>query len=322
MKTLVRQMYEMPQLLWEAQVALAMIALWGALLNLCVIYCVVIRRVIPLRADTCLTLMIAVFDMVACVFSLSAEVLRLAGTLTLKTPVFCHLDLFLFGTSTFGSLAMTTVLSFIRYLNVVRGWRVEYKNCFTNALAFLGVVWIVILARGLSNPLVLMPSGLYCMPFAEKASGAKSILEVLYPLVILPCPFIIFISYGCIIRHYHQELRAKAAISVHQIATDLSHSRTLIQSLRNQFVRAHFKNITKLLLILLAYAICLLPEFTMSTLALLFKWYRPNWVDQVAFLAIFSLAIINPIIVLHIHLGSAKASKTHPDSKGSDSTIF
>ncbi|KAJ9064193.1 hypothetical protein DSO57_1032989 [Entomophthora muscae] len=295
-----RSWYAVPELQTWAQAMLVGISLAGLLLNGLVVY-VVGKRQVLFTADGIFMALVGLFDMLACGFAFTASILRLGGWLSLSSAYFCTFDLFLFSTTTFASLLLTTALSATRYLVVVRRWEWNTKPFLAVALVYLCLLWIEIISKGLSNPLVLMPSGLYCMPYMHHDTATKIFLEAIYVALFLPCPIIILVSYSLVTLHYHRCLKQSAIDSAHELTKDIGQPRTLVKSLRKRYLRSHLRPLITLVLIIAGYLFSLFPEYAMSLSTLIVGTHRTSTMDCICFLAIFSLSIINPLFVLHIN---------------------
>lgn len=295
-----RSWYAAPEIQEWAQALLVVMSLAGLLLNVLVVY-VVGRRRAALTTDVIFMALVGSFDIVACSFALVTSLLRMSGAISHHDPDYCRFDLFLFSTTTFASLIMTSTLSAARYLVVVRNWNLTTRTCLVSTAAFLCLLWIETLGRGLSNPLIVMPSGLYCMPYTRDARGAKLVFEVMYCLLMVPCPVVILASYGLVTRHFHRHIKRTALSSANQLDREMAQPRILVKYMRKKYLRTHLSHLVKLMLVAAIYFVALLPEYTMSIATLLLGAKRTPAIDSVAFLAIFSLSLINPLFVLHIN---------------------
>lgn len=294
------ELYAAPELSVPTQMVFFLVAFAGLMLNLVVLFVVLLRRQTSHSSESILMMLVAGFDLVACAFSLLAEQLRIIGVLKIDNATYCYADLFLFSTSTFASLTMTCALSLVRYINVVWRRRISRVVAVGLSLLYLGFVWLVVVGRGVTSPLMLMPSGLYCMPYVQNPTGFGDFLETMYVVLFLPCPLVLMLSYALVTRHYYSVIKrnaqrsaamalAKAELSV---ASALAH---------NSYVRAHLRNILELVLVVALYLASILPEFVMSICTLLAQTRRTNALDNYVFIAMFSLSVINPLFVLHLN---------------------
>ncbi|KAJ9087995.1 hypothetical protein DSO57_1027435 [Entomophthora muscae] len=264
----------------------------GLALNLLVLYMATWSSH-ALAIDTVAMMLVAVLDLVACLFIAVAQTMRWCGV---QVP--CMVDLMVFATASFGSLGMTAVLSGVRYASIVRGWQLDTRNGILGCLVVLGMIWMVVVSRGLLFRMEVMPSGFYCMPIPEYGNDWYVLLDVIYNSLLFPCPVVIVVCYVLVTCHY-------CTLARHDGSSAFPQPMTWSKQLAFYYRRITYK----LVLIVVAYSISIFPEYFLSFLSLITQFQRTYTQDVIAFLLIFSLSIINPFFILHLHKGSR--SKAH-----------
>lgn len=255
----------------------------GLALNTLVLYMAALFRQ-EVAVDTVAMTLVAVLDLAACLFIAVAQCVRWCGG-----GVPCWVDLGLFATASFGSLGMTAMLSAVRYVSIVRGWRVDTRRGILGCLGVLGVLWGVVVVRGLVFPMALMPSQFYCMPVPAYSHPGYVALDLVYSALLLPCPVVIVASYVRVTCHYRRLARPDDSPAM---------------SWADQLAGYYRRVTLKLVLIVVAYFVAIVPEYLLSLLSLVSAFQRTYAQDAVAFLLMFSLAIVNPFFVIHLHEGS------------------
>lgn len=291
-----------------SETLLVIISILGLISNVVVLKIVFCPRTrSPLEADSILMIMIAIFDVIACCFALVTQFLRWGQIISYLEPLpWCYYDLIIFSTSTFATLALTSALSLVRYLVIVRGWDISWRRSLQMGIILILAVWFVILYRGLENPLLPMPSGLYCMPHAPLSAApiGQIIVDILYSTLVLPFPFLIISCYALVTLHYHRLVDQGSRAVLHQ-SDGLVYSPSQMQSVVSQFTKTQRRNTIKLVLIIVAYVLAIGPEYIFSFLNLAIGYNRSANQDCLCFLCLFSISLINPLFVLNLHHASS-----------------
>ncbi|KAI0242462.1 hypothetical protein L0F63_001568 [Massospora cicadina] len=228
---------------------------------------------------------IALFDLVVCVsIVVSLGTRWWFGKRVWDTHgAWCKFTAISFNGATVITLAFTGLLATVRYRALVQRKQINSRTwLMVGMLLMVGLVTSFI-DRGLNGMLFVLPAGFYCTPqywgldIKTVAFGLINIGVLVPALIAIPwCYAQITIYYSHLIRSMH----------------DIDHSEAVSRLKRNTAYLA---------LVLIAYSICIFPEFFHILISIIKKVKRTALSDGIVMLLLACVTLINPLFALLLH---------------------
>lgn len=264
--------------LLEIDVAMAAIGVVAVALNL---FLLRILGQEKFTIDGGLMMLIATSDLALGAFVVFSVSLRHADAARHAGFGMCLASSVVFNAATVVTPVLVAQLSMVRYLAIVRGQHVSRGYVGVSLLA-MGLVWCLFLWRGLTSPLVLLPSGIACTPrywgrrVADKLFGLPILAIALPSLVATP------VCYYRIMAHYWAML-----------SFDGHGAQLAKRQLRRQA--------SYIALFMVAYAVAFLPKLAHVLLTTAFAYRRTALADGLVMSLLFTITVTNALFTLLLH---------------------
>ncbi|KAI0226312.1 hypothetical protein L0F63_003231 [Massospora cicadina] len=238
-----------------------------------------LRRRTGWAIDVQLMFLIAVLDTMCGLFVMVLQISQnVRGETLIEYSGWCTLSVVMCEATVVSAVVLTAMLSLARYLAIVRGCSLRTGRWMVGGIVAIVIIWVVVYMVSLLDQPQAMPSMLYCFPLRSDFKSPGMMAYVLFLLLtLMPSLLVVGVCY-CLL---------------------LIHLRRLINYGEPALGRGRL--IIKIILIVAAYGLTLLPE-----LCLLFKEAtsmipRTPGEDAFVTLLLFSITIVNAIFVLALH---------------------
>ncbi|KAJ9084933.1 hypothetical protein DSO57_1019109 [Entomophthora muscae] len=262
----------------------------GLLLNGLLLKLIASKRSRP-AIDCILLTIIAELDLLTSVYIIVSQVWKwLSGYSVVRdASAWCYLSSSLGRMAKLASLDVTALLSLVRYVAIVRGANIVNRYWLAVAIMLIGVIAALFTVKSVFTIPTVAASGLYCFALHDFENPVFIAFHAILPLFAVPPLFIIPTCYALVISHYRRILT--------QITDTLP--RHLVYQSRG------------LLVITIAYALVIIPEYLIIVLCVYFKVEVSPDVDSMARILISSITIVNPLFALFLHEDTRKELFSH-----------
>ncbi|KAI9292490.1 hypothetical protein K502DRAFT_76636 [Neoconidiobolus thromboides FSU 785] len=240
--------------------------------------------------DGLLIQLISLFDIIIALFLTFTQLYRwitVKDSDAFEQSMVCTLSSIIFNSTIIVALSLTSQLSIIRYLAIVKSYSIN--NTKTKILSFFTIVLIIsgfTVAHFFGTPKV-MPSGLFCITAPIKLNR---ILFSIYGPTMLIVTFLIIMSipvFYCMITLHYYYINQKLKAQVGDLRKVSS------------FYKSH--HVLYLFLVSFCYILSLMPELILLIVETTTKFKRDYTIDSISLVLLFSETVINPLFVLTLH---------------------
>ncbi|KAI9296531.1 hypothetical protein K502DRAFT_340922 [Neoconidiobolus thromboides FSU 785] len=262
------------------------VAILSILSNALLFYITCFRRKFNFAIDSIMVTFIAVFDLIVSVFMFISLIFKWAtdNVYTKDQSYWCHMSSILFGSTTFATLTLVALFAVLRYLVIVKGYRIHSMTSVIASIILIGSTWAIFLERSFSSSrLKVNPSGLYCVPQMWGRDWDDRVLA--FYLLIITVPSIIMIPL----------FNSLVAVHYGKIVKEMGRESKIpgIGKLRS--------NVIKLFIIVFAYTITTLPEFISVIYVVITDGIRYSLLDGIVITLFFSVTLVNSFFTLFLH---------------------
>lgn len=246
------------------EVLVAVLGAVSVVLNAAVIACTAMRREAGWGIDGVLLVLIGGSDIAS---SLMMGVFQASP----RTDLWCFASSVAFCGSTLASLLLTAQLGLVRYLVIVRKWKLASRRWAIGGGVLIVVAWHLFTFATLLGQPLRMASRLYCIPAHRHhgSSGARVYLDVTLSMFVFSLVLVVGV-YGFIGYHYYRRSRNP-------------------------------RHMLKLVLIVTCYLVAIVPEFGLMLFNHVTDTHRSPLQDAVVVTLLFSTTLINALFVLIWH---------------------
>ncbi|KAJ9055239.1 hypothetical protein DSO57_1005939 [Entomophthora muscae] len=267
---------------WEMDAIMFLLVLVGATINTVLLYVARMCRVAAQAIDVMLIQIIAIFDMLICLFMMFSIVLRymVGNTILAYNGWWCHMSAIFFSGSLIVTLVFTALLALVRYLAIVRGIEIKHKLMFVLVYFLLAFIFVLFFALTVSYDIVTPSSGLYCTPLfsgpnvGARIGGYVSLTLLFFSYITIPT------SYLGVILHYKK------------IISNIDEGYSFWRIQRSTY---------SLLLVIICYTVTTMPKFILVAITTLDGPKRSSVADGISILLLTSTTIINALFSLLMH---------------------
>ncbi|KAI9296530.1 hypothetical protein K502DRAFT_167603 [Neoconidiobolus thromboides FSU 785] len=270
-------------------IVLFVIAILSFALNTVIAYLTLFNRNKFLAIDSILISIIAILDSIGSLFLIITQIIKWSiGDEITTTSIFCNFSLLIFISATFISIIVTGILSLVRYLIIVKNYHISNKRFVIIITISLVLLYSIICVAAFTTNLILMPSGIYCLPGNRNTITIK-FFNFMILFFVIPTVFLIPICYLLVLNHY-RKLIDSLNTGIETIAYK--------KSIKKRFFDS---TILKFLIVIIFYLICLCPEFILFLYTTFTQQPRLGLADGIVMLFLFSVTLVNGIFVVTLH---------------------
>ncbi|KAI9290829.1 hypothetical protein K502DRAFT_353584 [Neoconidiobolus thromboides FSU 785] len=259
------------------------------ILNGLVIYITNLKNNVKSKIDAQLIFLIAVFDSISSLFVVISQMIEWGSTspLSFRTSAWCHASSIIYDPSTIIALCLTSQLSIMRYLIIVKSYKISTVSSTIVSAIIISAILIIFTVTTVYGNSKLMPSALYCVPINKVIGSIGDLLFGVFCLItVVPNVFIIPICYTSISWYYQK-------ITNNLNAEHIKVRRSFFQK---------YSSFIGLVIFAFFYLLCILPELLVISFESTNSFVLSSHImDCFSFALFYLITILNPLFVLTLH---------------------
>ncbi|KAI0235990.1 hypothetical protein L0F63_004760 [Massospora cicadina] len=267
--------------------AVLVLGLLGIGLNGVLLHITRKRHNVLQKIDSIFLLVVAVMDLLACLFMTASVVMRwvFGKQIMDERGALCAVGSVLLCALIATSMVATALLALVRYLVIVHDVRIERARFLYSSAALLLCVFLMIVIRGATTRMSLRPSGLYCVTKLWGVEQDTRIFGMIGLILTVASLLCVVICYTKLALHYHRLVHQSIALGA--------------PTLRSRSV------VVQMFIVIVAYLVATMPEFVSV-------WYsrvtiRTSTLDGIVCTLLFSVTLINALFALLMHEETRRA---------------